>query len=397
MGIRLVPRSTIGSFTILEHVSKGGEGDVYKAVSISGETVALKQLNFSASEPRNKESLERALRLKRLIGMRSPCVCEVYDVFIHDDLVYIVMEWVTGQSLEKTLATRGPLTLDWLVPAMRDVLAGLGWLHELDIVHRDVKPGNVIVSEAKTAIRAILVDLGVLLDRGLPRVTCKGGFVGTPVYVAPEMILGVEGEVDARTDLYCVGATLFELLTGYLPFPEPGHPIRRTFVEHLIAPKRPSVRDYVEAIPESVDRYIQRLMSVSPDDRPSTAAAAWEELQVAVEESGGVMPPADSPVRGPITKSHTALPNLIIQSGPLTGTAISIPKNGLTLGRAALNPEDSRISRFHIRVRPTKRGLVVRDQRSLNGLIHRGRRLRRVVLPPGESLLVGETRVRFSE
>lgn len=395
MAVELAPGTSIRKYRIREHVSKGGEGTVYRAVRDSGTTVALKQLNFSAMDPSKKGWLERALRLKRLIGMRSPCVCEVYDVFIHDDLVYIVMEWVTGQSLDQVLAERGPLSMDWLVPVLRDVLAGLGWLHKLDIVHRDVKPGNIIVSGAKMAIHAKLVDLGVLLDRKLPRVTCKDGYVGTPEYIAPEMMRG--GEVDGRADLFCVGTTLFELLTGSLPFPEPGRPVRRTFVERLIALERPAVRDLDDTIPEPIDGFIQHLMAVRPGDRPSTAAEAWEELQVAVEESGEVMPPPDSPVRGPIARSRAAVPSLLIQSGPLTGTAISIPKNGLTLGRAALNPGDTHISRFHIRVRPTKRGLVVRDQRSLNGLIYRGRRLRRVVLPPGESLLVGETRVRFSE
>jgi serine/threonine-protein kinase len=395
MAVRLVPRSSVGPYTIRKHISTGGEGEVYEAVRVDGRPVALKQLNFKASDPSRKDWLERALRLKRLIGMRSPYVCEVYDVFIHDDLVYIVMEWVSGQSLDQVLGERGPLSMDWLVPVMRDVLAGLGWLHELDIVHRDVKPANIIVSEGKTSVLAKLVDLGVLLDRGLPRLTCKGGYVGTPEYIAPEMIGG--GEVDGRADLYCVGTTLFELLTGLLPFPGPGRTIRRTFVERLIAPERPSVRDHVPTIPEPLDRYVQRLMSLHPDDRPSTAAAAWAELQVAVEESGEALLPPDSHVHRPSTLRPVKASTLNIQSGPLAGTAIPIPKRGLTLGRAALNPEDTRISRFHIRVRPTKRGLVVLDQHSLNGLIYRDKRLRRVVLPPGESLLVGETTVRFSE
>jgi serine/threonine protein kinase len=212
-----------------------------------------------------------------------------------------------------------------------------------------------------------------------------------------EMILGVEGEVDGRADLYSFGATQFHLLTGKLPFPDPGHPIRRTFVDRLFAPERPSMGSHVKMIPESVDLFVQRLMSVNPADRPSTAEEAWEELQRAVEKSGAFIPTADSHVHHPSSLSSITASTLTIRSGPLSGTAIPVPPKGVTLGRTALNPNDQSISRFHIRVKPAKRGFVMRDLGSLNGLIYQGKRVRRVLLPPGESVLVGETEIRFNE
>lgn len=395
MARRLISGTHVGPYTVKSVFGFGSEGDVYEAVNALGRTVALKQLKGSASHPANKDTLERALRLRDLIGLHSPYVCDTYAVFIEDDLLYVAMEYVPGRSLERLLKEEGPLLWEVLVPVMGDVLAGLGWLHGQDIVHRDVKPANIIFTGGKGGTRAKLIDLGIVLVRRLPRITCKGAFLATREYMAPEVLKGEE--IDGRADLYSLGVTLFELLTGSLPLCDPGWPIRRTFVKELIDPIRPSVRDLDDTIPEPIDGFIQHLMAVRPGDRPSTAAAAWEELQWVVKESGATLPPPDSPIRGPIARSHAAVPNLVIQSGPLAGTAISIPKNGLTLGRAALNPGDTHISRFHIRVRPTKRGLVVRDQRSLNGLIYRGKRLRRVVLPSGESLLVGETTVRFSE
>ncbi len=401
MAFRLVSGSTIGYYRIDEYVRTGGEGDLYSAVRVDGRRVALKQLKFSVSDPRNAELVNRALRLKGLIGMHSPFVCETYDMFTHDDLLYDVMEWVEGRSLDTILAERGSLSTDWLVPILGNVFEGLAWLHSHDIIHRDIKPANIIAIDGTGGSQAKLVDLGIFLDRRLPRVTCADGFVGTLEYVAPEMLLGVDGEVDARTDLYCVGVTLFELLTGKLPFPESRIPISRTFIDSVLAPIRPSMRAHTKTIPDSIDRYVQRLMSVNPDDRPSSAEEAWEELQRAVSE---IVRPEDVVVSVTATTGTSVtsgvslrVGNISIECGPLAGNAIAVSKKGITLGRAALNPDDSSISRFHICVKPRKRGLVVRDLGSMNGLIYRGKRTRRVLLPPGESVLIGETEIRFND
>jgi serine/threonine-protein kinase len=404
MAIRLSPGARVAAYAIRRYLATGGEGDTHEASTTRGVPTALKQLNFSASDPHQTENLQRAFRLKRLVGKRSPYVGEIFDVFVHDDLVYIAMEWVSGHSLEQLFEAKKRLGLELVIPVMGECLAGLAWLHGLELVHRDVKPANIIVSESVGSFSAKLIDLGIALDRTLPRLTCKGGIAATPEYAAPETLSGGEGKVDHRADFFALGATIFHLLTGRLPFPEPGRPLRRTFMSKLCAAERPSMRAYVPTIPESIDEYVQRLMSVRPEDRPSSAAIAWEELQRAVSGSGipdETAAPAKSPSSltrgvGALVGSRTAGAwNLYVASGPLEGATITVPKGGITLGRTSLNPTDGSISRFHVRVKPRKSGIVLRDLGSLNGLIHRDRRVRRAVLAPGEEVLVGQTLIQL--
>lgn len=414
MARRLARGETIGAYSIFALLGAGGEGDVYEALAPDGCHCAVKQLKFSAGDPGHKPDRERAFRLQKLIGRRSPHVVEILDVFVHDDLVYKAMELITGRTLEERLAAETRLSPDEMAPIVRDILTGLDWLHGEDIVHRDIKPSNVVLVDGSSGVAAVIVDLGIALDRNLSRLTYKGGINGTPEYAAPEMIRGGATTIDGRSDIYCLGATLFHALTGQIPILSAGFPVRPTFINELHAPVRPSIRDLVPDLPESLDCYVQRLMSVRPDDRPQSAKEALHEFELALvggSKTRSFWPSSVEPEeRPPLEASTAARPPSVrvhkskstgrecllrIETGPKAGETISIPPNGVTIGRTTVNPDDRSISRFHCRIVPKKSGIRVRDCGALNGLIFREHRVHHARLVPGETLTLGETTLRF--
>lgn len=410
MALMLSRGQTVGAFTIVELVGRGGEGDVYEARSAHHGRCALKQLKFSAKDPANRDVVERTFRLKRLIGVHSPYVCQILDVFIFDDLPYVAMEYVDGPTLEQILEKKTRLSLPEVIGIGRDVLSGLEWLHLNDIVHRDVKPANIVLATSPAGTHAKLIDLNICMARDLPRVTRRGMLLGSVEYAAPEILAGVESEIDGRADLYCLGSTMFHLLTGYLPFPEADFDLSPPFLGRLCAEERPSVRDHVPEIPKPVDDYIQRLMASRREDRPNTAAEAWKELQSAaadmdmsdidllcthVDSASVIGAGHDLTRTGSVAPMHACAHCLSVETGPFTGATIAIPRSGVTLGRSKLNPDDAAISRFHFRITPRRRGIDVHDLGSLNGLIYRDRRVRRARLSDGDSFVAGETTVRL--
>ncbi len=140
MAVRLSHGQKVGAYTIVRLIGSGGEGDIYEARPAPGERRALKQLNFCATDPAQRANLERALRLKRLVGKRSPYVCEIFDVFVADSLVYVAMELVEGRNLNEELKRVGKLSLGDIVRITEAVLAAVGWLHTHGIIHLLLSP-----------------------------------------------------------------------------------------------------------------------------------------------------------------------------------------------------------------------------------------------------------------
>lgn len=386
MGVRLTPGTEIASYRILDFIASGGEGDVYNAVTPEGRPVVLKQLRESVSGPDGEVHAERARRVGRLVGAHHSCVCEILDVFAHRDLMYVVTERVEGDTLERLLLASGPMPLEVFALILEDLLAGLGWLHARGFVHRDVKPGNIMVRAEAGRYRAALIDLSIVFDRRLPRLTRKALGPGTYEYAPKEIIFREDEDIDGRADLYSAGATMFHALTGHLPFDASSC---EALLKLCLSPERPSLRVHVPELSPTVDRYVQRLMALRATDRPASAEAAWAEFESLV----GPAPSARrAPTRHPAPPATVAAGHgLRIESGSLAGVLLAVPRNGLTLGRSLVNPEDNAISRFHVRAAARDRGIRLRDLGSRNGLIVRDRRRRRAFLRPGERLVLGET------
>jgi serine/threonine-protein kinase len=210
-----VPK-TLGKYQILGPLGQGGMGEVYKAYQPDlRRTVAIKTL--LAGEHASPDSLERFLREARVAAqLVHPNIVQIYDIGIEGRLRYIVMEHVEGRSLKGLLAERGRLDAPTALRIARSVARALQFAHERGVIHRDIKPANILLDRRG---RVRLLDFGLaksLTESGAP--TAGGAMIGTPCYMSPEQAFAAPEEVDARTDLYSLGAVLYEMLTGRPPF-----------------------------------------------------------------------------------------------------------------------------------------------------------------------------------
>jgi serine/threonine protein kinase len=205
-----------GRYQVLERVAEGAMGVVYRAERVKlGRIVAIKVLHeVLPNEMSARKRFE--IEARAMAKLEHPHCASVLDVGIHDDRPYVVMDFVQGQDLQELIAN-GPVPIPRATEIVRQVLSGLAHAHEHGIIHRDVKPANIVLSQ-KTG----LGDHVKILDFGLARLhdtgqnLTTGIVVGTPAYMAPEQIRGLR--FDHRVDLYACGVLLFELLTGHKPF-----------------------------------------------------------------------------------------------------------------------------------------------------------------------------------
>jgi hypothetical protein len=202
---------TIGKYRIVARLGRGGVGTVYKAVDQTLEReVAIKVLNPGLTE---RELLKRfraeAITLARL---NHPNIATLYELGQHGDELLMVMEFVRGETFDKLSERVGPMPFERAAYLVAQVLDALGHAHREGIVHRDMKPGNLILSESGVVK---VMDFGIARMVGAEHLTTDGDHMGNPAYMAPEQVAG--GEVDGRADLYGVGVILYRLLTSHLP------------------------------------------------------------------------------------------------------------------------------------------------------------------------------------
>jgi serine/threonine-protein kinase len=246
-------------------LGQGSSGTVFSALDTKvGDRVAVKVLDVAARDPANRERLRREIRATR---SGHPNVVSIHELHEEDGLLFITMELVEGASLRTALEGRERLLLDDVVVIGRQIAAALDHLHGQGLVHRDVKPGNIMLAPAGGA---------KLCDMGLARPMATGAtvtetemVVGTPAYMAPEMAR--EGELVAASDVYALGLTLYQCLTGEVPL------ARTTAVETLMARQRNRARP-VRALrsecPRWLNRLLDRMLDPDPGQRPTAAGVA---------------------------------------------------------------------------------------------------------------------------
>jgi serine/threonine protein kinase len=208
--IAMMAGKTIFHYKILEELGRGGMGEVYKAEDTKlNRQVALKFLsrNPLTSEENKTRFLQEA---KTASVLNHPNICTIHDIQEHDDQQYIVMEYVDGKTLR---AHKRPLSIKQVADIGTQVAEGLAAAHSHGIVHRDIKPDNIIVR--KDGIVQIL-DFGLAKLKGGSTLTKEGSTVGTLAYMPPEQLQG--GDVDTRSDIFSLGVVLYELVSGHLPF-----------------------------------------------------------------------------------------------------------------------------------------------------------------------------------
>jgi serine/threonine protein kinase len=273
--MKLEPGTRLGPYQILGELGRGGMATVYRAYQPTLEReVALKVLpDFLVEQPGFKARFHReAVAVARL---QHPNILSVFDHAEQDGVTYIVSEYVEGGTLAARLGA--PIQLDYCVRLLRPVADALDYAHSEGVVHRDVKPSNILLDRRGVPI---LSDFGlarVAEAADSERLTQTGAMVGTPTYMAPEQCAGHEAGPPA--DIYALGVIAFEMITGRVPFNAPT-PLG-VIAAHQMTPP-PSPRKLNPSLPESVVQPILTCLAKDPRERQETATEFIEQLAVAV-------------------------------------------------------------------------------------------------------------------
>jgi tetratricopeptide (TPR) repeat protein len=270
-----------GRYEIIEELGAGGMGRVYRAQDTKlNEEVALKLIKPKiAAEKRVVERFRNELKTARKIRHRN--VCGMYDLHEEGKTLYLTMEYVRGEDLKSFIHRSKALTAGTAVSIGLQVAEGLAEAHKLDITHRDLKPGNIMIDKDG---QAKIMDFGIARVRQEKGITGEGAVVGTPEYMSPEQVEGKE--VDPRADIYALGVILFEMLAGRPPFE--GETPLAVAHKHQTEPP-PIPKKLVPQIPDGLNKLILRCLEKDPAKRYQTA----EELVTDLSAVEGVLPVID--------------------------------------------------------------------------------------------------------
>jgi serine/threonine-protein kinase len=271
------PGQAIGRYRLEELLGEGAAGLVFAARGPDGPRVALKLLRPElAADQVVVARFEREARLARELGTHVVAVLELGRT---DETAYLVMPFYAGGSLALRLRTLGPLGLDDAVDLAAQLGRGLDALHGRGILHRDVKPSNVLLDGEGTAA---LADFGLARADDSTRLTVAGQLLGTPHYLAPELIEG--REATRQSDVYALGCVLYESVAGEPPFA--GRRGAEFGFAHLTEPP-PDPRDRRPELPEGAAHALLAALEKDPADRPTTATALARMLMLGSAPSPG--------------------------------------------------------------------------------------------------------------
>lgn len=262
-----------GQYQNLELIGRGGMAEIYKSTNpTTGTPVAIKILpNALAGET---EFRQRFVREAQVVAqLAHPNIVRIFDSGELDGQNYMVMEYLSGQDLGQMIQKDGKLSLEQALPLVQQIASALDYAHANGFVHRDIKPGNVLLDS--NGMRAVLTDFGIVKFNNTHTVmTVTGYMLGTFDYVAPEQIQE-SSNVDGRADIYALGAMVYQMLTGELPFKHSN--AGALLIAHLNQPA-PDACELLADLPKQIGTAIQRAMAKKPEDRFATASAFALEL-----------------------------------------------------------------------------------------------------------------------
>jgi serine/threonine-protein kinase len=259
-----------GRYRIQRKLGAGGMADVYLAEDQElGRRVAIKILN--GRHANDDQFIERFRReAKNAAALNHPNIVSIYDRGEAEDTYYIAMEFLDGRTLKELVVSRGAAPINVAIEYARQILSALRFAHRHGIVHRDIKPHNVLV-DAEGRVK--VTDFGIA-RAGTSQMTETGSIVGTAQYLSPEQARG--GEVDPRSDLYSLGVVLYELLTGKTPFD--GETPVEIAMKHLSNAPKPPSKLRPDVTPE-LDKVVLRALAKNPDDRYQSADEMEADLE----------------------------------------------------------------------------------------------------------------------
>ncbi|HVF86182.1 MAG TPA: protein kinase [Pyrinomonadaceae bacterium] len=305
--------NTIGSYRIERKLGEGGMGAVYMGTDMMLEReVAIKALrpDLASQPPVVERFRSEAVTLAKL---NHPNIATLYSFFRQGDEFFMVLEYVRGVTLHQLITSQGALPPEQALRLFRQMLDGIHHAHNSGIIHRDIKPGNVMLTENGTLK---VLDFGIARILGAARMTKAGHLVGTVEYMSPEQVRGLE--MDARSDIYALGVLLYEMLTGRVPFL-----IENEFelMKAQIEQQPPPPRELNPAIPPEVEAVILRALAKDPNERYQTAG----EFRAALPDTG-LAPSAALDVTMPsIAANSYATSELINSAAANTSPILNAP------------------------------------------------------------------------
>jgi serine/threonine protein kinase len=420
--------SHFGRYEIQRQLGKGGMGALYLASDpVLNRLVAVKLLRFDIDDDEMRSRFNR--EAQAIARLRHPNIVAIYDVGDHENLPFIVMEYVPGDTVNELIARAKPITTAVKLRLIAGVCRGLGHAHGQGIVHRDVKPANVIVDQDGTPK---LVDFGIAVVEGGGSTTRPGVLLGSVNYMSPEQVAG--RKVDARTDIYSVGALLYEFLTYQKAFPGT---IDRGILNNILTQPPATLTTFVPDIPRDLEALVMRTLEKDPDRRYQDANELAQDLARMASSVGAHESSAAAPVDAPSPSvtvmmpapsagaerakeevrdstvyldplepelAGTTLPDveLVVASAtnlPWRGRTIRITKPEFVIGRdqaCDLCLDDETLSRRHALIEYRDRRFTIDDAGSANGLWVNGRRVAaREPLLFGATITIGRLTLLF--
>ncbi|HEX9755219.1 MAG TPA: serine/threonine-protein kinase, partial [Gemmatimonadales bacterium] len=279
------------AYRLEKELGGGGMSRVFLAEEVRlGRKVVVKVLPPEMAAGVNVDRFEREIQLAA--RLQHPHIVPLLTAGAEGDLLYYIMPYIEGESLRSKLAREGELPVGETIRILKEVLDALQYAHSHRVVHRDIKPDNVLI----TGRHAVVTDFGVAKavseSSGGGTLTSLGVALGTPAYMAPEQA-AAEPHVDQRADIYAVGALAYEMLTGRPPFA--GHTAQAVLMAHMTQAPEP-VTVHRSAVPAALNELILRCLQKKPADRWQRADELIPHLDAMLTPTGGLTPTATQPV-----------------------------------------------------------------------------------------------------
>jgi len=354
----LSPGARLGPYEILAPIGAGGMGEVYKGCDTRlDRIVAIKVLPRQVAErPEFRQRFEREARA--VAALNHPHICTLHDIGEHEGIHFLVMEYLEGETLA-ALLTRGALAIDQALRYAIEVADALAQAHRRGVFHRDLKPGNIMLTGAPGASRTKLLDFGLAKLRdpaagpvvalsALPTeadaLTTKGSILGTIQYMPPEQLEGKD--TDGRSDIFSFGAVLYEMVTGRKAFDGASH---ASVIGAILHTDPPALSSLQPMSPPALDRLVKACLAKRPDERRQTAQDVLLDLKWMAEASAPVpqsapAAPALAPARRPFGWMAATAALALALAGVGAFQAFRKSPETRTLKLSLLPPENSSFS-----------------------------------------------------